>query len=158
MAAQSHPPFPPMPRPGDVDHERRSTPCHVEGALPPWLAGSLLRTGPAKFEAGERSLATGSTAWPCSTLLVRGRPRFLRQPVPALRAWRAVAETGGCATRSSPPTRAARCFAACLDVPSGAQRQRLRQRLAVGESSSPDRDSAARRLRSRDPRGGRGRI
>ncbi len=26
----------------------------VEGVLPKWLAGSLLRTGPAKFEAGER--------------------------------------------------------------------------------------------------------
>jgi beta,beta-carotene 9',10'-dioxygenase len=28
----------------------------VTGTLPEWLAGSLLRTGPAKFEAGERSL------------------------------------------------------------------------------------------------------
>jgi beta,beta-carotene 9',10'-dioxygenase len=28
----------------------------VSGALPAWLGGSLLRTGPAKFEAGERSL------------------------------------------------------------------------------------------------------
>jgi beta,beta-carotene 9',10'-dioxygenase len=28
----------------------------VEGALPPWLAGSLLRTGPAKFEVGDRSV------------------------------------------------------------------------------------------------------
>src|SRR5215207_6150163 len=28
----------------------------VEGALPPWLAGSLLRTGPAKFEVGERTV------------------------------------------------------------------------------------------------------
>jgi beta,beta-carotene 9',10'-dioxygenase len=28
----------------------------VEGSLPPWLAGSLLRTGPAKFEVGERSV------------------------------------------------------------------------------------------------------
>jgi beta,beta-carotene 9',10'-dioxygenase len=26
------------------------------GELPPWLAGSLLRTGPAKFEVGERSM------------------------------------------------------------------------------------------------------
>lgn len=28
----------------------------VSGALPAWLAGSLLRTGPAKFEAGERQM------------------------------------------------------------------------------------------------------
>lgn len=28
----------------------------VEGEVPAWLAGSLLRTGPAKFEAGERAL------------------------------------------------------------------------------------------------------
>jgi carotenoid cleavage dioxygenase-like enzyme len=28
----------------------------VTGSLPPWLAGSLVRTGPAKFEAGEHSL------------------------------------------------------------------------------------------------------
>jgi carotenoid cleavage dioxygenase-like enzyme len=26
----------------------------VEGTIPPWLAGSLIRTGPAKFEVGER--------------------------------------------------------------------------------------------------------
>jgi len=29
----------------------------VDGALPQWLEGSLLRTGPAKFEVGERPLA-----------------------------------------------------------------------------------------------------
>src|SRR6266480_4056077 len=28
----------------------------VQGELPPWLAGSLIRTGPARFEAGARSL------------------------------------------------------------------------------------------------------
>jgi beta,beta-carotene 9',10'-dioxygenase len=28
----------------------------VTGALPPWLAGSLLRTGPARFEVGERAV------------------------------------------------------------------------------------------------------
>ncbi|HEV3000051.1 MAG TPA: carotenoid oxygenase family protein [Solirubrobacteraceae bacterium] len=29
----------------------------VEGELPPWLTGTLVRTGPARFEVGERSLA-----------------------------------------------------------------------------------------------------
>jgi carotenoid cleavage dioxygenase-like enzyme len=28
----------------------------VEGAMPPWLAGSFLRTGPARFEAGEQEV------------------------------------------------------------------------------------------------------
>src|SRR5438046_10706697 len=28
----------------------------VQGELPPWLAGSLIRTGPARFEANGRSL------------------------------------------------------------------------------------------------------
>src|SRR5437016_3372848 len=27
----------------------------VEGELPTWLSGSLIRTGPARFEAGDRS-------------------------------------------------------------------------------------------------------
>jgi carotenoid cleavage dioxygenase-like enzyme len=29
----------------------------VRGALPPWLQGSLLRTGPAKFEVAGQSLS-----------------------------------------------------------------------------------------------------
>lgn len=32
-----------------------ATPLPVEGTLPPWLRGSLLRTGPAKFEVGAES-------------------------------------------------------------------------------------------------------
>ena len=38
-----------------LDAELAPTPLKVEGTLPPWLAGALLRTGPAKFEVGERS-------------------------------------------------------------------------------------------------------
>jgi carotenoid cleavage dioxygenase-like enzyme len=37
-----------------LEDERSLDTVPVEGALPAWLAGSLLRTGPAKFEAGER--------------------------------------------------------------------------------------------------------
>ncbi|HTB51020.1 MAG TPA: carotenoid oxygenase family protein [Solirubrobacteraceae bacterium] len=37
-----------------LDEERSLDAVPVEGALPAWLTGSLLRTGPAKFEAGER--------------------------------------------------------------------------------------------------------
>ncbi len=39
-----------------LDEEVRLDSLDVEGALPPWLAGSLVRTGPAKFEVGERRL------------------------------------------------------------------------------------------------------
>lgn len=38
-----------------LDSEIESIPLPVEGTLPGWLAGTLLRTGPAKFEAGRRS-------------------------------------------------------------------------------------------------------
>jgi len=36
----------------DAEVELESLP--VEGSIPPWLSGSLLRNGPARFEAGER--------------------------------------------------------------------------------------------------------
>lgn len=37
-----------------LEEERSLDAVPVEGALPAWLAGSLLRTGPAKFEVGDR--------------------------------------------------------------------------------------------------------
>jgi len=37
-----------------LDQELASTALPVEGRLPGWLAGTLLRTGPARFEAGSR--------------------------------------------------------------------------------------------------------
>jgi len=37
-------------------HETVVDELPVQGELPAWLSGSLLRTGPAKFEAGERSM------------------------------------------------------------------------------------------------------
>jgi beta,beta-carotene 9',10'-dioxygenase len=39
-----------------LDEETSVTGLPVEGSLPEWLAGSLLRTGPAKWEVGERSM------------------------------------------------------------------------------------------------------
>jgi carotenoid cleavage dioxygenase-like enzyme len=39
-----------------LDREVAIDALPVSGALPGWLGGSLVRTGPAKFEAGERSL------------------------------------------------------------------------------------------------------
>ena len=37
-----------------LHQELRHVSLPVEGTLPPWLAGALLRTGPAKFEVGSR--------------------------------------------------------------------------------------------------------
>src|SRR5262245_39619763 len=37
-----------------LDAERRVDSLEVEGAIPPWLAGSLLRVGPARYEVGDR--------------------------------------------------------------------------------------------------------
>lgn len=39
----------------DREHEVRVGSLPLRGALPGWLEGSLIRTGPARFEAGERS-------------------------------------------------------------------------------------------------------
>ena len=39
-----------------LDREVTLDELPITGTLPPWLAGSLVRTGPAKFEAGEQSL------------------------------------------------------------------------------------------------------
>ena len=39
-----------------LDDEVRIDELPVEGALPTWLSGSLLRTGPAKFEVGEQKM------------------------------------------------------------------------------------------------------
>src|SRR4051812_36235042 len=39
-----------------LEDERVVDSLELEGSLPSWLQGSLLRTGPAKFEVGERSV------------------------------------------------------------------------------------------------------
>ena len=39
-----------------LDDETRIASLPVEGSLPKWLEGSLLRTGPAKWEVGERTM------------------------------------------------------------------------------------------------------
>src|SRR5688500_3201125 len=39
-----------------LEREVRDASLPVEGTLPPWLTGSLVRTGPAKFAVGERSV------------------------------------------------------------------------------------------------------
>src|SRR5262245_53847519 len=39
-----------------LERETRIDSLPVEGQLPEWLAGSLVRTGPAKWEVGERTM------------------------------------------------------------------------------------------------------
>jgi carotenoid cleavage dioxygenase-like enzyme len=39
-----------------LEHEVEGVALEVRGELPPWLTGSLVRSGPARFEVGERSL------------------------------------------------------------------------------------------------------
>ena len=112
-----------------------------------------MRTGPAKFEAGER-IAAPLVRRPgdAAPLLVRRGPRLLRQPLPA------HAEPGGPWRRraswrysefATDPCRSLFARVASMFRP-GAQRQRRRQRLARGRRvHRHDRDAAARRLRSR---------
>src|SRR3954451_9490333 len=40
----------------DLNDERVIDSLEVEGTIPAWLQGSLLRTGPAKYEIGERTV------------------------------------------------------------------------------------------------------
>ena len=99
---------------------RRSTSCRCSGELPRWLSGSLLRTGPARFEVGDAA-ATALTDAP----LVR-RPGdaaplhdLRRRASPTATATSRAAPTappsraGGSPTASSRPIRAARCSSAC---------------------------------------------
>ena len=78
-----------------LDHETEVDALPVEGALPPWLAGSLLRTGPAKFEAGERSLRhwIDGLAMLHRYSFEEGRVSYANRFLHS-RAWRAVEETG----------------------------------------------------------------
>jgi beta,beta-carotene 9',10'-dioxygenase len=78
-----------------LDDETSIDSLPVEGELPPWLAGSLVRTGPAKFEAGERSVNHWFDGLAMLHRYTFGggevsyANRFLHS-----RAWKAVEETG----------------------------------------------------------------
>jgi carotenoid cleavage dioxygenase-like enzyme len=39
-----------------LEQERQIARCEIEGELPPWLSGSLLRTGPSKWDLGEQQV------------------------------------------------------------------------------------------------------
>ena len=78
-----------------LDSETKVDALPVEGALPPWLAGSLLRTGPAKFEAGERSVRHwfDGLAMLHRYSFEEGRVSYANRFLHS-RAWSAVEETG----------------------------------------------------------------
>jgi carotenoid cleavage dioxygenase-like enzyme len=78
-----------------LDHETEVDALPIEGALPRWLAGSLLRTGPAKFEAGERSVRHwfDGLAMLHRYTFEEGRVSYANRFLHS-RAWRAVEETG----------------------------------------------------------------
>ncbi|MDX6648596.1 MAG: beta,beta-carotene 9,10-dioxygenase [Solirubrobacteraceae bacterium] len=78
-----------------LDREVRLDSLPVEGVLPPWLAGSLLRTGPAQFEAGDQKL----NHWFDGLAMLHrfsfegGRVSYANRFLHS-RAYRAVQETG----------------------------------------------------------------
>ena len=127
----------------------------VTGALPAWLAGSLLRTGPARFEVGERTVGHwfDGLAQLHRFSFAEGRvgyaSRFLRS-----RAFTAPSATGASPTASSRRTRAARPSAAS---PRSSRRprhdrQRRGERRRAGRAlARPDRDADAGRVRPAAP-------
>ena len=73
----------------NLDDEVAVDELALEGELPTWLGGSLLRTGPARWDLGEQTRQPlvrrpGDAA----SLHDRLRPRLLRQPLPALQGVR----------------------------------------------------------------------
>ncbi len=78
-----------------LDQETQVDRLPVRGALPPWLKGSLLRTGPAQWEVGERTMNHWFDGFAMLHRFSFGdgdvsyANRFLET-----RAWRAARETG----------------------------------------------------------------
>lgn len=78
-----------------LDREVQLDSLPVEGVLPLWLAGSLLRTGPAQFEAGEQELRHwfDGLAMLHRFTFEAGRVSYANRFLHS-RAYRAVQETG----------------------------------------------------------------
>ena len=66
-----------------LDAETRIDSLPVEGEVPAWLTGSLVRTGPAKFEAGGREMRLGDPAVVDAEAVEHRQPV---EPVPLLPA------------------------------------------------------------------------
>ena len=116
------PPPPPPPRHAlgfeSLENEVRVDSLPLRAQLPAWLTGSLVRTGPAKWEVGERTMnhwfdglamlhrfgfGDGSVSY---------ASRFLESS--AYRA--AQRDRARSPTRSSPPTPAGRCSSGCTSM------------------------------------------
>ena len=141
--------------------ERVVDSLELEGSLPAWLQGSLIRTGPAKFEVGDRSFnhwfdglamlhrfafADGEVSY---------RNRFLESS-----AYRAATETGEISYSefATDPCRSLFKRVQSVFSPKISDNANVNlTRLGRGLRRD-DRDAAARDLRSRDARGRRGRL
>ena len=140
-----------------LEDETRIDSLPVEGEIPTWLDGALLRTGPAKFEVGERSMnhwfdgfamlhrfgfADGSVSY---------ANRFLQS-----KAYRAAEETGRISYSEFATDPCRSLFKRVdVDVPAEALRQRQRQpRQARRAVRGDDRDAAPGRssIPRRSPR------
>ena len=144
-----------------LDAERRVDDLPVEGALPEWLQGSLLRIGPARYEVGDRTVNHWFDGF---SMLHRfgftdGRVsyanRFSREPGPPSCEGHRGDLLLGVRNRSVP-----------VDLQAGAgvlQPEDLRQRERQPHPprrgrGRDDRDSAAGRLRPEDARERGGRL
>nr|WP_080514523.1 carotenoid oxygenase family protein [Coxiella burnetii] len=58
----------------------------IEGALPEWLSGTLIRNGPAKFEAGNKKLRHWFDGF---AMCISLRFRMGRSPMP-INSWKAM--------------------------------------------------------------------
>ena len=142
---------------------RRSTldSLSVEGTIPEWLTGTLLRNGPAKFEAGEQA-ASPLVRRPrdAPQVLLRRRRvsyanRFLRSE-----AYRAAEREGRISYRefATDPCRSIFKRAATMFRPKITDNCNVNLDPARRRVHRDDRDAAAGRLRPRDARDARRRL
>src|SRR5215471_7132950 len=84
----------------------------VDGALPSWLEGALLRSGPSKFEVGARTYNHWFDGLAMLHRCLRARPRELHEPLPQKQSVLPPPKPPARSlTASSPPIPAALCSA-----------------------------------------------
>ena len=132
----------------------------LQGELPPWLAGSLLRTGPAMFEVGEQSMRHwfDGLAMLHRFTIADGRVSYGNRFL-ASRAYRAARERGRMAYGefATDPCRSLFKRVQTLFSRGRALRQRQRQRGPPRRAlRGAHRDAAARGVRCAHAGGGRG--
>lgn len=92
-----------------MDEELELGSLAVEGSIPEWLTGSLYRVGPAKFEAGQRSVKHWFDGFSMlhRFTIAGGKVSYANRFLDS-KAYRAANERERSATRSSRPTPAGR--------------------------------------------------